>query len=337
MKRILTIAVGSLALATGVAAQEAVAPVMVERRALVESALQTERARVTVESRITRGAPYSGEAVSETVQVLADGNRISRKSVTRIYRDSEGRTRREQVDASGEVTSITISDPVAESQYVLDPRARTAHRNGVIMATAKGGFAAATVTPGSAGTVVGTRTPDGGVRVEASDPEAARKADVERVAAAGAASGGGRGGGVGAGASAGAGEGRGGGYGGTVVYPAEVSGTFMRVPGSSNVTKEDLGQQVIEGVLAAGTRSTTTIPAGAIGNAQPIQIVSEQWVSEDLKLLVQTRHSDPRTGETTYRLTNVVQAEPSRTLFEVPADYTLRDSVIRRQSPSEQP
>jgi hypothetical protein len=85
--------------------------------------------------------------------------------------------------------------------------------------------------------------------------------------------------------------------------------------------------------MAKGTRSTTTIEAGAIGNAQPMQIVSEQWYSEDLKVLVMTKHSDPRTGETTYRLTNVQLAEPSASLFQVPADYTLKDSVIRRRSP----
>jgi hypothetical protein len=100
-----------------------------------------------------------------------------------------------------------------------------------------------------------------------------------------------------------------------------------------NTTREDLGQQVIEGVLATGTRSTTVIEAGTIGNERPIRIVSEQWFSPDLKVLVLTKHSDPRSGETTYRLANVVLAEPARSLFEVPADYTLKDSVFRRQSP----
>ena len=78
---------------------------------------------------------------------------------------------------------------------------------------------------------------------------------------------------------------------------------------------------------------TTTIPAGSIGNEQPILVVSEQWFSPDLKVLVMTKHSDPRSGENTYRLTNITQTEPARSLFEVPADYTLKDSVIRRQSP----
>ena len=109
----------------------------------------------------------------------------------------------------------------------------------------------------------------------------------------------------------------------------------MVAPGYAGgpVNKEDLGQQVIEGVLATGTRMTTTIPAGSIGNEQPILVVSEQWFSPDLKVLVMTKHSDPRSGENTYRLTNITQTEPARSLFEVPADYTLKDSVIRRQSP----
>jgi hypothetical protein len=61
--------------------------------------------------------------------------------------------------------------------------------------------------------------------------------------------------------------------------------------------------------------------------------VSEQWYSDDLKVLVLTRHSDPRSGDTTYRLTNIVLAEPERTLFEVPADYTVKESAIRKENP----
>ena len=325
MKHTIAMTLGVLTLAAGAAAQEAVpaTAVALERKA-TELALQLERARVGVESRIVKGAPYSAEAVTETLQVLGDGNRIARKTVTRIYRDSEGRTRRETVGANGEVTTISISDPVGESQYVLNPATKTAYRNGVIMASGRGGFASASVTPGSDGTVIATRTPDGYARVEARSAEADRKADIEKgLVAAGAAAGGGRGGSASAGEAAA----------GAIAYPA--SGSMLRVPGSSNVAKEDLGQQVIEGVMATGSRSTTVIPAGAIGNVQPINIVSEQWFADDLKVLVMTKHSDPRSGDTTYRLLNVVQGEPHRSLFEVPADYTLKDSVIRRQPPLE--
>jgi hypothetical protein len=85
----------------------------------------------------------------------------------------------------------------------------------------------------------------------------------------------------------------------------------------------------VEGVSATGSRSTTTFPSGAIGNLQPIKIVVEQWMSTDLHVLVMTKHSDPRSGETTYRLQNIVRAEPDRSLFTVPADYTLKESGIR--------
>ena len=156
----------------------------------------TEQAieRVAVESRITPGAPYAADAVTESVQVLSDGNRIARKTTTRIYRDSEGRTRREQLSPTGDVQSVSISDPVAGSTYVLNPAAKTAHRNGVIM-TSPTGVATAGVASGSSGTVTALRTPDGGTRVMTSEAsaEAARQREVETQAVTAAAAGGGRG------------------------------------------------------------------------------------------------------------------------------------------------
>ena len=89
------------------------------------------RYKVAVEARTTTGAPYSAEAVTESTQVLADGNRINQKSVTRVYRDGEGRTRREELDDAGTVVSVSIVDPVAHANYVLQPASRTAHRESV--------------------------------------------------------------------------------------------------------------------------------------------------------------------------------------------------------------
>jgi hypothetical protein len=97
-----------------------------------------------------------------------------------------------------------------------------------------------------------------------------------------------------------------------------------------NVKTEDLGVQNIEGVAATGKRTTTTIPAGKIGNVKDIQIVSEQWFSDELQVLVMTRHADPRSGETTYRLRNILRAEPDAGLFAVPADYQVIQRQIRR-------
>jgi hypothetical protein len=93
----------------------------------------------------------------------------------------------------------------------------------------------------------------------------------------------------------------------------------------TNVTKTDLGTQTIEGVAAQGTRVTRTIPAGADGNALPIVITTETWYSPDLKVLVMSKTSDPRIGETTYKLTNIQRSEPPANLFQVPDDYTVKD------------
>jgi hypothetical protein len=85
---------------------------------------------------------------------------------------------------------------------------------------------------------------------------------------------------------------------------------------------EDLGTQSIEGQPAAGRRMTETIPAGGIGNAQPIQVVRETWVSTALHVPVTIKTSDPRFGVTSMQLSNIVMAEPDPALFLPPADYT---------------
>lgn len=82
--------------------------------------------------------------------------------------------------------------------------------------------------------------------------------------------------------------------------------------------EESLGTRTIEGLACEGTRKTTTIPAGAIGNERPMTTVTERWFSHELQLLVLSRVSDPRFGETTYRLTKITRAEPLESLFEAP-------------------
>ena len=96
------------------------------------------------------------------------------------------------------------------------------------------------------------------------------------------------------------------------------------------MTAGPLEHKTIDGVAVEGRKTTTVIPAGQVGNEQPITITSEQWRSPELNLLVMTRHSDPRTGESSYRLQNIIRAEPDRSLFMVPADYTVKDTGIRR-------
>ena len=91
------------------------------------------------------------------------------------------------------------------------------------------------------------------------------------------------------------------------------------------VSTEDLGTQTMEGLLVAGVRTTHTIPAGEIGNEKPITVVTEVWTSPDLKTIVYSKRSDPRMGEQTFKLTNIVRGEPDASLFRVPPDFKLTD------------
>src|SRR5262249_50375429 len=98
---------------------------------------------------VVANAPYSAEAVTETVQTLADGNRIVQSSSAKIYRDSAGRTRHEQSlkaigawAVSGEAPiMISINDPVANVHYSLDSNAKIARK----MPTHSGAFAFGTL------------------------------------------------------------------------------------------------------------------------------------------------------------------------------------------------
>jgi hypothetical protein len=90
-----------------------------------------------------------------------------------------------------------------------------------------------------------------------------------------------------------------------------------------------LGTQTIGGVAAEGTRYTRTIPAGQIGNVKPIVVVTERWYSADLQMVVMTKRSDPRSGDTVFQMTSIARTEPAATLFQVPADYTVAQAAPR--------
>ena len=250
-----------------------------------------------------KNAPYSAEAVTETIQTLGDGNRIINRITSNLYRDSEGRTRREQslkglgIFGSGEepFKTIFINDPVAGVTYALDSRSHTAHKSVPFtfeFSGKKGEQFEFKVAPGTAAPTTNM---------------------IVTAPLAGVA---------GARATHGPGDQF------TMRTEAGVGETFVfrtKTNNPNDVKEEQLGKQIIEGVEAEGTRTTVTIPAGEIGNERAIEIVSERWFSSELQLVVMTRNSDPRTGETTYKLTNINRTEPAKSLFEVPSDYTIKE------------
>jgi len=200
------------------------------------------------------GAPYSGTETLQTQETLADGNQIVRRQQSMVFRDSQGRVRTEQTitptdSAKAPFTIVTIFDPVAGYQYVLDSSKMTARQR-------------------SLPKFDGARQP----------------------------------------------------------FPGRTPPSGANAP---QRTTTDLGIQVVNGVAAKGTQITQTIPAGAIGNVQPIQVVRITWVANELKVPVSIKTSDPRFGNRDMELTNITQSEPSASLFVVPAGYTIEQGGRR--------
>jgi hypothetical protein len=235
------------------------------------------------------GAPYSATITNESIQALADGNRLVQKSTGTTARDSQGRTRQDTVlppignlSAANAPHLIFIHDPVTQTSYTLNLTEKTAEKMPAVPPFAGGG-------PGAAGATISMRVVEGhGAPLPPPDVDALPV---------------------------------------TIAAPAQ--GMFFEkhlvTAEQDQGNTEDLGSQTMEGVLVSGVRTTHTIPAGQIGNDRPITIVTEVWTSPELKTVVYSKRSDPRMGEQTFRLTNIVRAEPSASLFTVPPDFKIVD------------
>jgi hypothetical protein len=227
-----------------------------------------------------KGAPYSATTTSESVQTLADGNRISQTNTGSVARDSQGRTRQDTaLPAIGNLSAakaphlIFIQDPVAGTSFTLNLTDKTAWKNPI-------------PPPGLDGVgQIETRT----IIMKT------KSGDLPDMASA--------------------------------VPPPPAMGMMKHIEmdESAEAATESLGSQTMEGVVANGTRTTRTIAAGQIGNERPINIVTEVWSSTELKTIVSSKRDDPRMGEQTFHLTNIVRAEPDPSLFAIPSDFKIID------------
>lgn len=98
---------------------------------------------------------------------------------------------------------------------------------------------------------------------------------------------------------------------------------------TANRVESDLGTENLNGLNIQGKSVTHTIPAGTMGNVQPIVSTSETWYSPDLQIPISAKNNDPRFGQTTYALTNIQRGEPAASLFQIPSDYTIKDAPDR--------
>jgi hypothetical protein len=324
VNRLVYIAAAGALLVFGAAAQDTEA--MAKKKAEAEAGLMQMKMVGAVKGMTVKGVPYSGEEVNQTDQMLADGTRIHRENRTTVYRDSEGRSRRETPD------NIIITDPVTNVTYLLDPKTMTGQK----LTMAAGNFAfvrtgsgSATVSAGGSGTsttLTVTSSVDGPATITLNGVPLDEKAVAEAMAKA-KASGSTQTFSVGSGAGIGSGVGVGSGAGGSSATAGGVGmiGAAAMKMALRKSAGEPLGKQTIEGVNAEGTREVSTIDAGAIGNDRPIQVSTESWYSADLQMNVMTKHSDPRTGDESFRLTNINRAEPAAYLFQPPAGYQITE------------
>ena len=236
-------------------------------------------------STVVTGQPYSADGVTKVTQALADGTRIERAVRSKFYRDSAGRVRREQnILGLDSLLGVLSSEPQT-AITINDPVA------GIVYSLDPGRREARRLL-----------IPADGYRrtlpLPAPSPAPTRQGDVSITSPS------------------------------IIPLPAPTAPLPPRaslaptapVPAPKT---ESLGTRQIEGLSATGQRTTTTIPAGRIGNDRPIEIFDERWVSSDLKVVLLSRHRDPQTGETEFRLTNIKRAEPSADLFKVPSNIPL--------------
>ncbi len=202
------------------------------------------------QGKVVTNEPYSGIGVTTVKRTLSDGNTINESNCVALYRDTSGRTRREETRNSATCTNpqtILISDPVAGVRYIINENAKT--------------YRQFTVTAPPAGTT----TPP------------ARPANPNQVE--------------------------------TACASQPIAGTSL---------------------TAQCTQTVTTIPAGKFGNAQPLTITSTRLYSPDLQIVIQSSRTDPRSGATTYQLSNISTNEPAETLFQLPSGLTLQQSPSGR-------
>lgn len=226
-----------------------------------------------LDNTLVKNQPLTADFESETVRILANGTSTRRRVATKVYRDKDGRTRREQIVYPNGITPaisaepiISIYDPVSRFGYSINPQTRTAERRKLPL----------DLLPGAP---LDNKIPQSIeiFRNDQSQPgTTAQKYTLE---------------------------------------------TPILVP---------LGKQTITGVQADGWRVTIKIPAGALGNAIPIESVYEMWLALDLGMMIKLSAKNPVSGEHTLLLKSIIHTEQSRSLFEVPAGYTLSEMGTRR-------
>jgi hypothetical protein len=272
--------------------------------------------------------------INEKIQTLADGNQLVKRSSNRVWRDSTGATRQEILDADGKLKTIYIRDGEG-NRFVLNAAKKTAVKiSSPKMWVEKHGTADGKEMKDGKKVVINTNQNVVVKRVEGSGKEKTEEVrvivnsgdgmDLSALGALGSLGELGELGELGQLGDMFA-------FTGDAFAQAWRNGepTWVGKDKKYEKTSTKLGSKSFDGVVADGKGSSYTIPAGKIGNQKPIVVSSESWYSPDLQITVYSKHSDPRVGDTIYRVANLKRSEPSTELFRVPADYEVKDPLAR--------
>ena len=238
------------------------------------------------------GAPYSATISNETTQTLEDGSHIVQTMNGNVARDSQGRTRQDApLPAIGNLSAtnaphlVFIQDPVAQVSYTLNLTDKTAQKMTMPPSPSSGAIASGTAGAETPGPVFMMQLQNGPTTAAAGPMPPPLPAPNAAI----------------------------------------MTQKATMIDDSAQVSTEDLGSETMQGVAVTGTRTTRTIPAGEIGNDAPISIVTEVWMSAELKTVVYSKRSDPRMGVQTFQLTNITRTEPDPSLFTVPPGFSIAD------------
>ncbi|MFZ6648183.1 hypothetical protein ACO0LO_20835 [Undibacterium sp. TJN25] len=295
--------------------------------------------------KVVKNAPYSTEVISEKIQNLADGNQIGSKTSTMSFRDGMGRTRQEIRDSKGELRQVIINDPVEGTRYTLNPDSKSAIRRGLNLEISR--KVEEEKANAEAMKAKSLALKHESLRQEIIVRNIEKTEDIDRDANKNRDSDKDRNkdkdkdrkdaqqevsvkvirlgsedklaanmpglNPIGSGL-------------GDMVRSGPIYNAFSDGGASSKTSRKELGSRDFDGVRADGKMSSYSIPAGQVGNKNPITVTSESWYSPELQVTVYSKHSDPRTGDLIYRLANLKRGEPSSALFKVPEGYSIRDA-----------
>lgn len=236
-------------------------------------------------------APFSADMITTQVRTLADGTHISQpEQITKLYRDSMGRTRTEAFrepsfatqEAQPVLSNITIVDPVEGVHYILNPRKKTAQK--LLLPTRSQSPFPATLPPAVSQALDGT--PPG-------TAVAVTPTGVTYIANA---------------------------------HPLGIGDPAASPTKTESLGTQNIEGLTAQGRRITTTYAVGKVG----NDREIVTSFESWQAPEFGMMTVLTKNSDPRTGERTMRIAHLRRAEPDPSLFTVPADYTIEESPIPR-------